>query len=243
MYNCFGDTVTYQYKILNNLKVKYQEWTVNSFLKSNDFKFKYIYPDTGRYYLELKLVSENNCSSGFKALIIVNEKPKAAFSFKRMIENNDGIPYQFFNECKKSNQFVWRFSGFDTSHLMNPSYTYSDTGIKKIILIASNNNICFDTAVQLIPVFNRLAFYFPNAFSPNGNGFNDDFGLNPNQSAFVKRYHLEIYNRWGAKIFETNDVYDHWTGNVMQGVYLFKVLITDIYNLQQEISGAVEVLK
>ena len=160
-----------------------------------------------------------------------------------MIENNDGIPYQFFNECKKSNQFVWRFSGFDTSHLMNPSYTYSDTGIKKIILIASNNNICFDTAVQLIPVFNRLAFYFPNAFSPNGNGFNDDFGLNPNQSAFVKRYHLEIYNRWGAKIFETNDVYDHWTGNVMQGVYLFKVLITDIYNLQQEISGAVEVLK
>jgi gliding motility-associated-like protein len=51
--------------------------------------------------------------------------------------------------------------------------------------------------------------YFPNAFSPNGDGLNDSFaGIGED----VIDYHLQIYNRWGQCIFESFDQNEQWNG-------------------------------
>ena len=49
----------------------------------------------------------------------------------------------------------------------------------------------------------------PNAFSPNGDGKNDFFfasGLN------VTSFSLQIFNRWGERIFVSNDLNLPWDG-------------------------------
>lgn len=49
----------------------------------------------------------------------------------------------------------------------------------------------------------------PTGFSPNGDGVNDVF------TAFNKnlvKFNLQVYNRWGEKVFETNDVTEGWNG-------------------------------
>ncbi len=49
----------------------------------------------------------------------------------------------------------------------------------------------------------------PSAFTPNGDGRNDFFfasGIN------VTSFNLKIFNRWGEKIFETDDISTPWTG-------------------------------
>ena len=51
--------------------------------------------------------------------------------------------------------------------------------------------------------------YVPNIFSPNHDGHNDGFRL---RSPQIDSLHLEIYNRWGNKIFETNNPNDAWDG-------------------------------
>lgn len=53
--------------------------------------------------------------------------------------------------------------------------------------------------------------YLPNAFSPNGDGENDDFHayIHP---LCVTEFKLVIYNRWGEKVFETEDVTQVWNG-------------------------------
>jgi len=55
----------------------------------------------------------------------------------------------------------------------------------------------------------------PTAFSPNGDGVNDLFRtLNKNLS----KYNLQVWNRWGEKVYETNDPLEGWDG-IYQGIH------------------------
>ena len=51
--------------------------------------------------------------------------------------------------------------------------------------------------------------YVPSAFSPNGDGLNDTFNA---IGMDLKDFKLMVYNRWGEKIFETQDLSFGWDG-------------------------------
>jgi gliding motility-associated-like protein len=60
----------------------------------------------------------------------------------------------------------------------------------------------------------------PNVFTPNNDGINDFFRLD-NVSCFSQTQ-LTIYNRWGTKMFETNNLQVGWDGlNTNDGVYFW----------------------
>lgn len=66
--------------------------------------------------------------------------------------------------------------------------------------------------------------FAPSAFTPNGDGLNDGFFLT---GAFIRSFQLVIFNRWGQKIFETNNLQEAWPGTyqgqvVQEGVYIYK---------------------
>ncbi len=70
-------------------------------------------------------------------------------------------------------------------------------------------------------------FYVPNAFTPDGDGFNDEF-YPVTIAHFIAEYRLEIFNRWGELIFESHDLDKKWDGTfdgtmVQQGVYNWKI--------------------
>ena len=67
-------------------------------------------------------------------------------------------------------------------------------------------------------------YFIPNAFSPNGDGLNDRF--NSNLSASIINATLEIYSRWGERVFESDGADYSWDGkykneNVPSGVYSY----------------------
>ena len=78
--------------------------------------------------------------------------------------------------------------------------------------------------------------YFPNAFSPNNDGINDYFEyrfrypIADNEyinSSYVKSINLQIYNRWGNLVFETDELDFKWDGthrgeDSPQGAYVLK---------------------
>lgn len=65
------------------------------------------------------------------------------------------------------------------------------------------------------------SIFFPNVFTPNNDGYNDNFY--PVFSNIVN-YKIAIYNKWGTKVFETEDINQAWDGKTEEkecsaGVY------------------------
>jgi len=54
------------------------------------------------------------------------------------------------------------------------------------------------------------SFYFPNAFSPNFDGINDEFLVFP--ECVPEQFHLRVFDRWGAMVFESRDPGAGWDG-------------------------------
>lgn len=70
-----------------------------------------------------------------------------------------------------------------------------------------------------------LKVYFPTAFSPNGDGLNDEFGI---VGEGIDNYLLKIYNRWGELIFYSTDPTRKWNGTykgtiVPIGTYVYEM--------------------
>ena len=88
------------------------------------------------------------------------------------------------------------------------------TGCYQIQAIDSTGNISElsnEVCKSNCPIYN-----LPNAFTPNGDGFNDLF-VPFEPFLFVERVNFEVYNRWGQKVFETNDPELKWDGTNMNG--------------------------
>lgn len=69
------------------------------------------------------------------------------------------------------------------------------------------------TPVTLI----KTPVFVPGGFSPNNDGKHDKFILNNSAGRIVS---LEIYNRWGNKVYKSADYQDDWTGKCNQGIHL-----------------------
>ena len=57
----------------------------------------------------------------------------------------------------------------------------------------------------------------PNAFTPNNDLLNDS--ISPKITFEPKEYHFLIYDRWGARVFETNNSNEAWDGKLPNGSY------------------------
>lgn len=104
------------------------------------------------------------------------------------------------------------------------SFTATTTGLYRII---AQNGCGRDTAEMNI-VFDPCpcALLLPNAFTPNGDGVNDNF--RPLHACDMENYSMTIFNSYGEKIFFSTDPLKGWNGklkNVLlnQGNYVWSV--------------------
>ncbi len=120
----------------------------------------------------------------------------------------------FTNKSSNSSIYIWNFGDGWSDTTMNPSHIFFDSGSYVITLLSYNNsNRCGinNDSLKLIVHVDSCEIYFPNVFSPNDDGRNDFF----NMIAFgFSNYHLLIYNRWGLKVFESNDGQVLWNGKI-----------------------------
>ncbi len=69
-----------------------------------------------------------------------------------------------------------------------------------------SNKVCLD---------NCPLYELPNTFTPNGDGANDLFI--PRVNRFIAKVDMEIYNKWGQVVFQTNDPNISWDGTNSAG--------------------------
>ena len=74
----------------------------------------------------------------------------------------------------------------------------------------------------------RTHLLIPTAFTPNNDSDNDTFGPSGLRMEKYKTYDFQIYNKWGDRIFQTNDINEWWDGNNAPAeVYNWVLVITD----------------
>jgi gliding motility-associated-like protein len=200
----------------------------------------YTYLESGTYRITLTVTGPGGVRSTSK-LIEVWHTPRAFFQVAPEFVYVDDEKVRCFNLSEGATSYIWEFGDGDTSMVADPFHKYMAEGIYDITLHAYSDNGCYDTytlspAVTVEPAGD---IRFANVFRPNKDGeLPGDVGsLNADQIDMVffppvkeqvSEYKLQIFNRAGVLIFQSNDINKGWNGYykgrlVMQGVYVWYV--------------------
>ena len=115
--------------------------------------------------------------------------------------------------------------------------------------IAVNTNGCRDSIAKIIDIKPAFTIYIPNAFTPNSDGINDGFRAS---GIGIKEFNMQIYDRWGNLIFESDDINKAWDGsvngkgdyeNAKQDVYVWKATVKDVLLKNHDLIGHVSLVK
>lgn len=115
----------------------------------------------------------------------------------------------------------WSFgeSTNPTSTLQNPSHAYAALGIYPVTLTVTQSDGC-TSSVTLNYTGEPNAVIPFNIITPNGDGINDVFSFK--NLEFYPNSKLEVFNRWGKKVYESSNYQNDWKGgDLSEGVYYY----------------------
>ena len=101
-------------------------------------------------------------------------------------------------------------TGLDNPNSPMPVATTDSTTTYVVKGTGSNGCYAYDTVTVAVTATGANTFVVPNAFTPNGDGHNDCFGVQ--RWGDVQLEQMEIYNRWGLRVFSTRNPSDCWDG-------------------------------
>ena len=197
-------------------------WDFGDGSTSGDRNPVHTYTEPGTYNVKLVAPGPDGNDGVFNKTIEVFEHPVADFTVNPQIVYIPGDNARFYDLSTDAVSWLWDFGDGTSSNERNPAYQYSEEGVYDVTLIVSNSNGCADTLTveEVITAEAQGYLVFPNAFKPRPGGASGP-GVDPSSEyvvvfkpAFsdVDEFTLEIFNRWGQRIFKTNDINTGWDG-------------------------------
>lgn len=204
------------------------QWSFGDGSTATDIAPTHTYLLPGVYTVTLIASNTESCNKTDTAsfTVTVSGSPTAGFSFTPVpaLENTATT---YFNTSQNATHYHWDFGDGTTLNTVNIDTTvthiYNKTGDYNTCLIAYNNVGCTDTVCHTVPALIRPLVDVPNAFSPNGDGQNDQVHI---RGYGIDKVTWNIYNRWGMLIFTTTDKNLGWDGTYKgviqpQEVYMY----------------------
>ena len=187
-------------------------------------------------------------------MITIYPKPDAQFSLQPQTATFLN-PTIYFTDKSTINitSWLWTFGNktLSSSTLQHPVFTYADTGIFLVQLIATDVNNCKDTVNQQMHIKADYVFFAPNSFTPNDDDNNDIF-LPLAMIIDVKEFEMLIFDRWGMNVFKSNDNKPSggWDGRInnsgqiaQQDTYIWKVQVKDVFGNMHKYQGHVNLIR
>lgn len=156
----------------------------------------------GNYTVITTAVNSSGCKDSVTTNIIVHSVP--VITLPDTIVKNVGVPVTIPGQ----------YSPGVTSYLWTPSTSLSCTDCPQPVastkfstnytVKVNDTNGCTDSAtIRVIVLCEGATIFFPNAFSPNGDGNNDVFY--PRGSGLDRVKSVRVFNRWGEVVYEQKD--------------------------------------
>jgi len=181
-----------------------------------------VYTSPGRFLVTLVASDPNACNltDDTTKFVVVLPSPRAAFTYSP----NPSVlntPTVFSNNSIAATKYNWDFGDGNTSANTNPTYAFIATARNNVCLTAKNSLGCADTTCQIIPSLVSPLVDVPNAFTPNGDGNNDQVFV---RGFGIAKMDFRIYNRWGQMVFRSQNINSGW-----DGYYLSRLQPMDVY--------------
>lgn len=227
-------------------------WDFGDGTTSTDINPAHLYESTGNYPVTLTIWTSAGCVDTLTQfepdIINVRPIPEAKFTVNPNQTDICHSEIQFTNLSSLANNYLYIFDDGATSIDESPSHVYLEDGTLNPRLIVTSEYGCQDTSFETVFI-EPFTVYIPNAFTPDEDEANTVF--KPIVYLSIVDWNLQIYNRWGELIFESNDPNIGWDG-VNQagkvspdGLYMWKLRYTSCEPVNPEhlITGHVSLLR
>ncbi len=214
---CYGDTITMKVLVQGGYSTLLYDWNAGSSVDT-----VVVHPASSSTYW---VTVTDQCDISVSSFAPVNvERPIADFSILGSTWESN-FPISFMNGSAGAiTTWSWDFGSDGLSSTeVNPVVTYPDPGTFPVRLAIMDTLGCVDTLVKTINVAPEFNLYMPTAFTPDGDGINDVFGV---VGTNIQSFHMRIFDRWGNQVFETEDPTKGWDGTInghkpVTGVYTY----------------------
>ncbi|MCE7068390.1 gliding motility-associated C-terminal domain-containing protein [Dyadobacter sp. CY326] len=103
----------------------------------------------------------------------------------------------------------------------------------------------FESLSNIVNYKRSAGVFIPQAFTPNGDGYNDVLEAKSTQ---LQSFKFSVMNRWGQVVFHSEDIASGWDGtingaNAPVGSYVYKMTFVDDINQTVEKSGTFMLLR
>ncbi|PZP50040.1 MAG: hypothetical protein DI598_06475 [Pseudopedobacter saltans] len=181
----------------------------NNTFSSNSISNPIYYPDSvGNFTYYALLTSSKQCQDTLSVNIEVKRLPDLVVAYNDTVINY-GNNIQLLSDG--ASYYKWT----PTISLLNP--TIPNPIAHPIItttykVIGTNDIGCSVVDTVRVNIFFEDYAYFPTGFTPNQDGRNDVFRAH--FFGKINQFSLNIFNRWGQKIFSSNDPEQGWNGMI-----------------------------
>jgi gliding motility-associated-like protein len=142
-----------------------------------------------------------------------------------IVETNRGQDDWYLQAATTPYALTWMWDMGDGTRYRGPEvvHSYMDLEEHWVTLYITTPNGC--TGMDSLLLRSPAHIYFPNAFTPDGDGYNDFFGA---IGHYISEFEMEIFDRWGRPVFRSQSIDTMWDGSVngsgkaMTGVYVYK---------------------
>ena len=181
------------------------------------------------------------------ATIDVLPIPRPEFSWSPLFpKKGEEVTFRF--NANYPFQYNWIINGVvDTSKYNEFTTTFDSVGVNKVGLYMKNELGCDNLKTYSFTIEGDYPFHIPEAFSPNGDGVNDELVFDLPED--LKSFELTVYNRWGQIVFRSNSLEDIiWDGKyagqeLTDGAYIYQIVTYAKNNKYLQQSGTIAVVK
>ena len=200
---------------------------------SNQIDPNHTYVTAGNYLVKLNVIDTSTCNKADSTnfTIIVSPKPTSTFSFSPLVPS-ENTPITFSNSSFGGTKYKWIFGDGDSLITIVRDtlvqHNYNKSGIYNVCLVAYNDFGCTDTSCLPVRAIVIPLLDVPNAFTPNGDGINDQVTV---KGYGIAKLNWQIYNRWGTLVYQSSNLKTGWDGRY-KGVLQPQEVYTYILDVQ-----------
>jgi gliding motility-associated-like protein len=218
-------------------------WDLGDGSTSTDSTPTHVYTDPGIYDVRLEVSTDSGCIATVplwrQAVVKAWVQPVAGLYVTDPVVSVLDPEMTIHDASQGATTWIYTVEGLTYTE---PTFThpFDEAGTFDITQLVTSGLGCVDSARISVIVTGSL-FFAPNAFTPDGDGVNDVFLP---RVVGAREYDLAVFDRWGERIFHTQDPKAGWDGGAgVIGVYVYKAWLAEHGPERFEFVGTVTLVR